>query len=205
MIPHLEDIRTDHKLIKADILHLDETHLEADETHNIEIQEFKTHLVNVGKGKGIASFVKTSITAKIVSVKEARLQIVKVSLDDIDSINLYRSSNYSTKDTWDALSTMIDPDKTTVITGDFNICLRKNQINTITSALYDCGFSQLQHEATHILGGQIDHVYWKDPSGSWNIPILERYSPYYTDHDAFLLTVTKTLQPGNRLKRRRLQ
>ena len=101
MIPHLEDIKTDHKLIKADILHLDETHLEVDTSYNIEINEFRSHCVNVGKGKGIVSYLRTSIMAKISCVKEPRLQIVKVSLDDLDSINLYRSSNCSLEDTWE--------------------------------------------------------------------------------------------------------
>ena len=205
MIPHLEDIKTDHKLLKADILHLDETHLEVDTSYNIDIKEFRSHCVNVGKGKGIVSYIRTCMTAKISCVKEARLQIVKVSLDDIDSINLYRSTNYSLDETWDALNDMIDLERTTLITGDFNVCLRKSKMNTISSALSDCEFSQIQHESTQIMGGQIDHVYWRDPIENWNIPILERHSPYHTDHDAFLLTLTKRTQPGDKLKRRRLK
>ena len=205
MIPHLQDIRTDYKLLKADILHLDETHLEADTIYNIDIEGFRSHSVNVGNGKGIASFLKTSIKAKISCVKEARIQIVKVTLDDIDSINLYRSSNFSINEAWDILNMMIDPERTTVITGDFNVCLRKSKTNRISTALTDCGFSQRQHESTQIMGGQIDHVYWRDSSGNWNLPIVERHSPYYTDHEAFLLTLTKRLQPGSRLKKRRLQ
>ena len=204
LIPHLQDIRTDHKLLKADILHLDETHLEADTIYDIDIEGFRSHCVNVGNGKGIISFLKTSIKAKITSVKEARIQIVKVSQDDLDSINLYRSNNFSISEAWDILEMMIDLDRTTLITGDFNVCLRKSQMNSISSELSKCGFSQLQHESTQIMGGQIDHIYWKDPSGNWNLPIVERHSPYYTDHEAFLMTLTKKVQPGSRLKRRRL-
>ena len=204
LIPHLEDIKTDNKLLKADILHLDETHLEVDTSYNIDIKEFRSHCVNVGKGKGIVSYIRTCMTAKISCVKEARLQIVKVSLDDLDSINLYRSTNYSLDETWDVLNDMIDLERTTLITGDFNVCLRKSKMNTISSALSNCEFSQIQHESTQIMGGQIDHVYWRDPSGNWNMPILERHSPYFTDHEAFLLTLTKRMPPGSRLKRRRL-
>ena len=205
LIPHLEDIKTDHKLMKADILHLDETHLEIDTVYNIDIDGFRSHCVNIGNGKGIVSFLKTCIKAKITCVKEARIQIVKVSLNDLDSINLYRSNNFSISEAWDNLNMMIDLDRTTLITGDFNVCLRKSKTNTISSALSNCGFSQIQHESTQIMGGQIDHVYWRDPTGNWDIPILERHSPYYTDHEAFLLTLTKMMKPGSKLKRRRLQ
>ena len=81
----------------------------------------------------------------------------------------------------------------------------ENKMNKLSSSLSDYGFTQMQQETTHIMGGQIDHVYWRDQSGKWNIPILERHSPYFTDHEAFLLTLTKGMQPGSRLKRRHLK
>ena len=113
-----------------------------------------------------------------------------MSLDDLDSINLYRSSNCSLDDTWDFLQAMIDPERITVITGDFNVCLRKSKTNRISSALNDCGFSQIQHESTQIMGGQIDHVYWRPGNQRWKAPMIERHSPYYSDHDASLVTLT---------------
>ena len=50
-------------------------------------------------------------------------------------------------------------------------------------------FTQLVQEATHIQGRLIDHVYWIDPLDKWQPPDLERYSPYYSDHDALLVTL----------------
>ena len=51
------------------------------------------------------------------------------------------------------------------------------------------GFNQLVHEGTHIQGRHIDHAYLLDPNGKVN-PIVERYSPYYTDHDGICITLT---------------
>ena len=54
--------------------------------------------------------------------------------------------------------------------------------------------------ATHIKGGHIDHLYWRgDPAGVWMKPtlennLIERYSPYYTDNDAWLVTLQKLVR-----------
>merc|ERR1712208_160832 len=100
-------------------------------------------------------------------------------------------SNKSIIDTWEALEKQIDPGRATVITGNFNICLRKYKNNVLMTALTNMGFKQIQNEASQIKGGNIDHAYWRDPVGEWNEPILERYSPYFSDHDGFLITLTK--------------
>ena len=53
------------------------------------------------------------------------------------------------------------------------------------------GFIQLTKEATHIQGGLIDHCYWVDKTMKWELPIVERYSPYHSDHDALLITLKR--------------
>ena len=97
----------------------------------------------------------------------------------------------------------INPDRATIITGDFNICLRKYKNNVLLTALANCGFKQLQKETSHIMGGILDHVYWRDPMEEWNEPNVERYSPIFSDHDAFLITVNKKVAKRNKLKRRK--
>ena len=52
-------------------------------------------------------------------------------------------------------------------------------------------FTQLMTEATHIQGGHIDHVYWRNFLDLWTGPVVERYSPYYSDHDASCITITR--------------
>ena len=88
------------------------------------------------------------------------------------------------------MKSLIDADKPTLITGDFNLCFAKNQNNSITKELTDMGFEQMVMTATHIRGGHIDHAYWRDRNGVWSKPNLEMYSPYYSDHDALLISLT---------------
>ena len=69
--------------------------------------------------------------------------------------------------------------------------MKKNPRNFITKRLKDNGFVQLVTEATHIEGGWIDHAYWLDSDKKWKTPALERYIPYYSDHDVLLITLEK--------------
>ena len=78
---------------------------------------------------------------------------------------------------------MIDPIRPTLITGDFNVCLLKHPKNIITKTLSEFGYKQLIKEATHVLGGHIDHTNWRDPTDEMGDPWIETYSPYYSDHD----------------------
>ena len=203
LVAHLADIKCDKKLLKADLLHLDETHIEEEfDEFAFQIDGFHSHFINCGNGKGVATYSTPDIDVRISSHKERTLQIAKVSMKELDSINLYRSSNKSISESLETLREILDPDKATIITGDFNICLRKHRTNVLTKALNNEGFEQLQNEASHIMGGTIDHVYWRDPIGQWNKPIIERYSPYFSDHDGFLLTLTKKVK-RSKLRRKK--
>ena len=88
------------------------------------------------------------------------------------------------------MKSVIDSDRPTLITGDFNLCFVKNPTNSITQELLKMGFEQKVTTATHIRGGHIDHAYWRDQDSLWKVPDLEMYSPYYSDHDAILITIT---------------
>ena len=122
---------------------------------------------------------------------EEKLQIMKICLEDLDLINVYRSAGKSLMDTFDKIEKMIDPGKATLITGDFNVCLKKNPDNEVTRKLTQIGFSQLIDRSTHIEGGLIDHTYWRNINGNWREPTVELYSPYYSDHDGILVTLVK--------------
>ena len=80
-----------------------------------------------------------------------------------------------------------------MVTGDFNVCLRENRNNQITKTMERLGFKQMVREATQIEGRLIDHVYWKDAQHKWKDPDMERYGPYYSDHDGFLITIEKVI------------
>ena len=61
------------------------------------------------------------------------------------------------------------------------------------------GFDQLVHEPTHIRGRHIDHIYYMDQNNEFQ-PIIDRYSPYYSDHDGNCIALTKLQQNTEKSK-----
>ena len=61
----------------------------------------------------------------------------------------------------------------------------------VTKMLQRLGFEQIVAEASHLLGGHIDHVYSNLDGSKFKVDI-QMHSPYYTsnDHDAFCITIT---------------
>ena len=189
LIAHKEDIKDDQKLLKGSVLHLHETSLPKDfNTIGIQLQEFTSEHILIGRGKGISSYIKEKLDYTSSYLGEDELQIHKIRFAEIDSISIYRSSTKSLIQASAAINKMIDDSRPTLITGDLNICLANEPKNMITRILEKKGFLKLIDEATHIQGGHIDHAYWRDPSGLVGRPEVETYSPYYSDHDAILIT-----------------
>ena len=119
-----------------------------------------------------------------------KFQIGKFRHKSIDIINIYRSQTGNSLDMLEQLKKMIEDGRPTLITGDFNACFLENINNRLIQGLLTLGFDQLVHEGTHIQGRHIDHAYLLDPTGKVNI-IVERYSPYYSDHDGICITMNK--------------
>ena len=115
------------------------------------------------------------------------------------SINVYRSDKGNKTELVNILRRKINDSlgQAILVSGDFNICTMDEPNNPVTTALRELGFELLVNVATHIKGGHIDHLYWRgDPTGDWKKPtlennLIERYSPYYTDHDAWLVTLQR--------------
>ena len=62
--------------------------------------------------------------------------------------------------------------KVTIIAGDFNSCFVDQRDNSITKFLEDIGFSQHVSEATHLMGGHIDHVYSNHDRNVYDVTVL---------------------------------
>ena len=180
-------------MLNANVIHLLETSLNKDTNiEGLSISGYNGQFINVGNGKGMATYNQDGTQCQLMKQEiDQTLQIAKFKLEDISSISVYRSSNHSVIETAKSLKKVIDVRETTLITGDFNVCFLKDQKNAITRMLLDLGFRQLVKDATHIQGGHIDHCYWLDKTNMWELPELERYSPYHSDHDALLLTLKK--------------
>ena len=119
------------------------------------------------------------------------MQLTKFTSNEVDVLNVYMSCTGNLVELLNNMVAMMTEGKPTLITGDFNICMMNHQKNRMSKGLEMKGFRQMIREATHIRGGHIDHVYWKDEIGVWKDPQLQLYSPYYSDHDASLITLLK--------------
>ena len=185
---HFQDIQSDDRLLRADILHLIESSLTKNDTENDLILEgFDTEFITSGVGKGIATNYKPSKVTPSQIVNVEKFQITKFKHKDLDIISIYRSQSGNSVEVLETVKNLLTTGIPTLISGDFNICFIENKSNRLIEGLLSIGFKQLVHEPTHIKGRHIDHVYFQDLTDSMRLT-LERYSPYYSDHDGICMT-----------------
>ena len=143
----------------------------------------------MGEGKGVAAFYKAEIFNHRADCRLGGAQMIMFESPAVDVIVVYRSKGQSLEEVADKVDVWRDPAKVTVVCGDMNVCLKKEAKNKLTVELESMGFGQLNEEATHVAGGHIDHMYvTKEAAGKTS---LERYTPFYSDHDALCLTLAQ--------------
>ena len=178
----------------ADIVCLSETWMNEGE-EGFAMEGYEVAYNSVGAGKGVAAFYK----AEVFKVKnDCRLERAQMSMFEsleVDVIVVYRSQGQNLEEIADKVDVWRNPAKLTVVCGDMNVCLKKEERNKLTVELESMGFAQLNEEATHIGGGHIDHMYVSREATSR--ATLQRYTPFYSDHDALCLTVADGVEePG---------
>ena len=179
-------VKEDEVLQFSDVICLSETWLKDDAPKSeLDINGYEQHLNSYGceRGKGLAIFYKPDKFTVSGTVKLSDLQISCLSSTDIDILTIYRSA--SCKNAFKNIAEMLNPDKTTIVCGDFNICFLKKTNNVLIQSLLNLGFEQKVTTATHFQGGLIDHVYHRNGKSHFDVKV-NLYSPYYTafDHDA---------------------
>ena len=89
--PHMEDIRNDPTLLKADLLHLCETWVsqEQEGAGDFELEGYKANFVSVGNGRGLVTNSRGNFQHQ-QDVKEENFQMTKFSEATMDSIHIYR-------------------------------------------------------------------------------------------------------------------
>ena len=189
---HFMDIETDNTLQMGDVIHLVETSLEINEEEVFKLQGYQAHYASIGKGKGITTYYKRNMVQHQDDFITNDIQITKFTSAKLDILAVYRTSRGHSVELLRKIVEMTDEETATIITGDFNICFLENRINRMIKGLInENDFQQLMQEPTHIHGRHIDHVYWRDSQSTWEKPVLERYSPYYSDHDATCITLVE--------------
>ena len=108
----------------------------------------------------------------------------KVSCNNYDVINVYRSKEANRMDFLNDLGSLARGPKPCFIVGDFNIDYLKDPNNSIIQKISSCDFQQIVEEPTHSAGGLLDHVYVKN--SPW-LPDISINFPFYTDHAAIAI------------------
>ena len=177
---------------KADLIVLTETWLEKSEcsTEEYELQNYKSNLINVGKGRGIASYYKQEFL-HVKNINCEGFSLTKFESDKLDVIGVYRSQEGNVTRLITELKLLMKEEKLTVIGGDMNICLLAHPRNYVTQSLLEIGFKQLVSKATHIEGGLLDHVYLYKGETRKVSHIIEYFPKYYSDHDGIGLVLTE--------------
>ena len=180
--------QVDQKLLIADIILLQETSLEIGSTNQLEISSHPNILhVRQGRGKGVTIYMKEKFDDKII-ICGPGYTMAAINCKGLKIFNVYRSSNGSKEEICEKFDKLIDDPITTIVCGDFNVCGQREEKNKITRHLLSYGLPQLVKEPTHVRGRQIDHIYLREGT-QMKVLDIERLSPYYTDHDALLLTL----------------
>ena len=188
---HFPDIKVDEMLLKSDIICLQETWLEKDETiEDFDIPNYNLHLNSYGRGKGIAIYFKKDKLRHKIDVTEENLQLSMFSGDVIDLVVLYRSQSGSHGVIIETLETMLDESKPVLVIGDFNFCYADNSSNLTGRYLDQSYFKQLVKEPTHIEGNLIDQAHVRDASGVHQYSV-ELHSKYYTDHKGIAVLIKR--------------
>ena len=191
---HFTDVQSDEHMLEADIIHLIEKSISIAEEDQHQLNGYDSHFISIGNGKGIDTYYKPAEVEHEQDVKETNMQITKFTSPDLDIINVYRSRNGHSVELLNHILKMLTDGKPSLITGDFNICYLINRNNRMSQGLQGNGFNQLVNEATHIRGGYIDHAYWRDQHEVWDKPMIDQYSPYYSDHDGICITLNKKVR-----------
>ena len=185
-----ENINKDTNLLQSDLIVLTETWLDEEEGLSCyNLPGFTANFNIGGRGKGITAYFNERFIHK-TDIKKYGISITMIKSEDLDIIGVYRSQGGDMKYLVRILETLIDDTRTTIIGGDFNVCVLKAPNNIVTNTLKERGFVQIVKTATHIDGGALDHVYIKEDGCKvfWDI---EEFPKYYSDHDGLGLTLWK--------------
>ena len=188
-------LKVDKMLLLSDVICLTETWIRSNalrQEYTIDGYKLDLNSYEEQRGKGIAIYYKENNFDIRSKIKLPSLQITKLSSPDIDIIALYRSASCHKDDFFLRIQSLMDPTRSTIICGDFNICFNDHKNSFLIQSLLGLGFEQKVLEATHIEGGLIDHVYVRIGTSQISTHV-SLYSPYYTatDHDALCVEVVK--------------
>ena len=204
---HIDDVRSDYNIQKADVNIFVESNLcQSDRDETYHISQFTLYRndfshSNIRSCYGTTVYVKNDFNCTKVPYRcnfnnlEITVMVLSQPIPNIHIIGIYRSKTKVTiSQLIDALthlhnSILIEPTIPTVLLGDFNIDLM--QANTERKALTkylvtEKGYTQFINQFTTDYCTQIDHVYTNIPQCVQSAGTLESY---YSDHKPIYISM----------------
>ena len=139
---HMEDVRSDPVLLQADILIVQETWLTEGESRQevYQLAGYRGVFASQGAGKGVGLYVREgSPSGSITVVSLPHMQILKICLEELDIITVYRSKEELPPSALHHLKELIAEDVDTLLIGDLNYCYCSEQ-NAISRYLERVAF-----------------------------------------------------------------
>ena len=92
LIPHIADMRKDHKLLIADLIQVQETSLFTDEMGqtSCQIPGYSGYFASVGNGKGVAAYTRKKLDFDCIKGTNFQISTLRGG-EGVDIINVYRS------------------------------------------------------------------------------------------------------------------
>ena len=192
-LPDLEADKTIYKV--SDVICLQETGASGE---RMVLDGYSSISAGGGHKRGVTVFVKSSIAKGVKEEPEIMtddfFQGLKVKFCPFNLITIYRASGQPTSSPSflrfvNNLERWIDPEKATIICGDFNF--DQMDENELTKMMKRKSFKQIVQEPTHIKGRCIDHVYHNFKESVKKLDYKLHY-PSYSDHEAVCVMVKNT-------------
>ena len=180
---HAEDLLCDAYAKNSKSICLAETWLQTTDQRNKNFGDMQMFCASHGKGKGCIALVPPGSNL-IGAISEEFFQLLSYTYNEsIQVVVVYLSSDPSDANLMllvESLQTLLDPNFSQVIMGDFNFDPKKN--NHVTRFMKEKKLSQIVECPTHKDGRIIDHIYVS--SEFMKCVDLKVMFKYYTDHAA---------------------
>ena len=189
---HLNDLQHD-SYINGNFLLVQETNLPQDVLEGFDLlPSYQCKLNSFGNGRGIGSYYKQNKLDFIINVRDNNFQVTVLEIESLYVYNVYRSQNAGTC-FMNKLKGLFDTNnniqKSHIIMGDWNFCIRSEPNHPVRSFLESQGFvevNQLLQQTplpTHLRGRTIDHAWFKGSLKTITIQSLSVRSCVYSDHE----------------------
>ena len=188
---NFEEISKKIKTKKCDVACLQETWLkETNSGDAYRIENYDLSLNSRGRGRGIATYFREPFIES-ESINHSDCQITKISSEDVDIINLYRSQECQNIE--QLIHPLINLKKKTIVVGDTNINLENQRSHSFVKMMIEnLRFEQLVTRPTFdrlpsFKPSWLDHVYVSP--GLKELVKVEQQCLGFNDHDILRISV----------------